>query len=187
MTAKPPVTPVPQGTQMPQPSVSTSSNKTMWAIIAIAAVLVVWGVVANTAIRRLGSTRAPRPMPTPTATATPTPRAIKQGKEIYTVSSSSHIGPTIWQVSLNPHDPKVGERQTVEVKVRSASAVTGVTINLKSDNTTTIYPLTFLSGSPTDGVWQGSWDIADTVLNSYVATVHASDGKDTSSIDITMR
>lgn len=187
MSVQPTVPPAGQGAQTPPPSVPTPPNKKTWGIIAVAAVLVIYGVVANAAIRRLGPTRAPGATPTPTVTPTPTPRAIKQGKEIYTISSSSHVGPTIWQATIDPHDPKIGQKQTMTIKVRSTSPVESVTINLRSDNTTTIYPLTLLSGSPADGVWQGSWDIADSLLYTYVATIHASDGKDTSSIDITMR
>jgi hypothetical protein len=187
MTTNPSVPLVSQENLAPQPTVPTPPNKKTWIILAIAVILVLYGVIANAAIRKLGSPRPTLPAPTATPTPTPTPRAIRQGKEIYTISSSSHVGPSIWQATIDPHDPKVGERQTMTVSVRSKLPIESVIVNLKSDNTTTIYPLTLLSGSPTDGVWQGSWDIADTVLYAYVATVHASDGKNTSSVDITMR
>lgn len=125
--------------------------------------------------------------PTPTPRGTPTP--LKKGKETYYISQSSSVkGPKITQVTLDPLDPKNGEKQTITVKALHSGPVTQVKISLMSDNKTqTLSSLSLVSGTNLEGEWQVSWTVDDTILYKYILKITATGGGVQSSVDLAIR
>jgi hypothetical protein len=102
--------------------------------------------------------------PTPTLT----PRPLPQGAQVYNMSHGPNAkGPKISEVTIDPFDPKMGQKQTITVKIRHDSPVTSAKARLDSDNKKTEYTLNKIEGSDTDGVWQASWDTNDTHDYTY--------------------
>lgn len=65
----------------------------------------------------------------------PKPRPLVQGKETFTYSPGPKaVGPKISEFSLDPMDPKVGQKQTITVKASYTSPITSVTAQLDTDN-----------------------------------------------------
>lgn len=176
----------PPAVQTPQPPPAQPQTKAV-GILGVAFVLALFSLVGYATIRFVGGRSTVSPAPTQTPTPTPTPRAIKQGKETYTISSSSRNGPEIIEATIDPHDPSIGDTQTMIVKARHTQPIVEIRVDLQSDNKTTRHLLTLTDGSSTNGVWQGSWTISDSVLYTYVATIGASDGQEKTSVDVTMR
>lgn len=107
-------------------------------------------------------------------TPTPTPTSLKQGKETYIYSwGEGTTIPKLNAIEIDPHDPKVGQTQTVSVKFTHTSGINSVSMMLFSDNKSTSFPMTLAAGTETDGTWTGSWKIDDTVLYRYDLQVHA--------------
>jgi hypothetical protein len=111
----------------------------------------------------IGPTAAPAP--------TSTPRPIKSlpgGKQIYNFSHGAGvIGPKLQQVVVDPLTPGVGETQAVTITIKHDSPVTEASVVLLTDIQTTVYPLTLIAGTTTDGTWQGSWKIPETYNYNY--------------------
>jgi hypothetical protein len=57
--------------------------------------------------------------------------------------------------------------QTVTLKVTNAAPVTGVSVGVVTDNKTDLHALSRISGSDTNGVWEGSWRINDSYVQTY--------------------
>lgn len=178
--------PSPPAIQTPKPAPAQPQTKAL-GILGAAFVLALFSLVGYATIRFAGGRSTVSPAPTQTPAPTPTPRAIKQGKETYTISSSSRNGPEIIEATIDPHDPSIGDTQTMIVRARHTQPIVDMRVDLESDNKTTRHLLTLTDGSPTNGVWQGSWTLSDSVLYAYVATIEASDGQEQTSVDITMR
>lgn len=124
--------------------------------------------------------------PTPTPKGTPSP--LKQGKETYTISQTSGVRPRIVLAEIDPHEPKVGENQRIKVSVIDKAPILEVTISLRSDNkTTTLPPTKLVEGTNLDGKWETSWEINDTILETYVFTVKMQGTSVKSSVDLPIR
>jgi len=111
-------------------------------------------------------------------TPTPTPTTLTAGSGTYNVGKSeADKGPIVTTLTLNPLDPKQNEHQTITAHLTFATPVTSATISFQSDHKTLeLTPLKLVSGTTTDGDWQTSWDVDDTVLYKYVVTVTAASG-----------
>lgn len=133
--------------------------------------------------------KLPSPSPFPIATPKKTPAPLKQGKGTYNISQGSEVsGPRITQVSLDPLDPKKGEKQTISVKTFHTSPITQVKITLVSDNKTqTLPPLSLVSGTNLDGEWQVTWTVDDTVLYKYILTITSASSSGQSSVEVAPR
>jgi len=107
----------------------------------------------------------------PTVTPIPTPRYSKPlpaGKQIYKISHGSGVkGPKLQEVTIEPLTPAVGETQTVTATIKHESPVTEASLILESDTQTNTFPLKLISGTTTDGTWQGSWQMPEAYLYNY--------------------
>lgn len=110
-----------------------------------------------------------QPTESPTPTPTPRPiRAIPGGKQVYTVSNGSDVaGPKIQEVTIDPQTPKSSETQTVTITVKNDSPVTEATAIIQTDHNQYKNSLKLISGTATNGIWQGSWSITDTYNYTY--------------------
>lgn len=118
----------------------------------------------------------------------PFPVPILQGIETYTISQSQkNNGPKITQAIINPHDPKINDNQTVKVKLAYHQPIDQVKLKLTSDNKQQEADMTLVQGTATDGTWEVSWEITDTVLYNYSQTITAQSNDQTSSVTITIR
>jgi hypothetical protein len=125
---------------------------------------------------------------TPTPKVSPTPTRLRQGTETYTISqASSERGPKIQQLTLDPHEPKVGASQTISVKVRHTSAVQSVTIDLQTDTKSRTLTLTLSQGTSTEGTWQATWTADDSLLYMYKYTITAQAGGQRSTVVVAPR
>lgn len=126
-----------------------------------------------------------RPTPTPFP---PVPEPLPQGKQVYSVSRGENSkGPDPREVTVDPFDPKKGEKQTFTVQLNHTKPVTTVSIILKTDHGEKTYPLNFQSKSDTNEVWAGTWTTNDTHDILYHAIVQAKDDTDTSSVELSFR
>lgn len=126
--------------------------------------------------------------PVPTPTPTPTPVPIAQGRQVYTVRSGGTTGPQIVELVVDPFDPKIGEEQTILVKVKDTAPVTSVAVTLFIDNgASKTYPLLKKTGTDTDGTWEGRWTTETTHDYTYQAQISATSSKGTTKITPSFR
>lgn len=124
---------------------------------------------------------------TPGPAPSPTPTEILQGRETYTIGQASDARPKIDRLVVNPHDPKVGETQTLEVRVADTSPVQSVEVSVTTDNGSANVPMTLVEGDNNRGTWRGSWQVNDTVLYRYVVTIRAVSADSESKVDVGIR
>ncbi len=127
-------------------------------------------------------TQTPSPFPTPT------PRPIPHGKTGFSVSQADKTKPQFGRGNIDPYDPSQGSKQTVTISVKDEQPITQVTAILKTDNVVSQpYPFQLISGSTTDGQWQGSWTVDDTYLYIYNLVLEATSSRGQSTVEITLR
>lgn len=122
-------------------------------------------------------------IPTPTHS----PRPIPSGKKTFSVSSGKKTGPLFGEGAIDPYDPKIKATQTISVAITGTKPVTTATLTMQTDTKTKKVPMKIISGTNTNGVWEGSWTVDDSYLFTYVATITASDNTETNKIDLTLR
>jgi hypothetical protein len=92
-------------------------------------------------------------LPTPTINPIPLP----QGKTYFRASTGDKTRTaTLTEITFDPLDVKVGEKQVIDVGVSSKSKIKSVKIKIESDRQKTEISLTRISGSDSEGVWQGT-------------------------------
>ena len=124
----------------------------------------------------------------PTNAPTPIPRPIPHGTKGFTVGQSDKTVPQFRKGSIDPYDPAKGQTQTVTIAVKHSQPVTKVTATLTTDHATSQpYSFKLISGSDTDGDWQGSWPVTDSYLYTYVLTLNAVSSGSPGSVTITLR
>jgi hypothetical protein len=96
-------------------------------------------------------------------------------------------GPRMIEFIINPHDPQVGEIQTMRVYIKDVNVVQEAHVLLQTDNVSTMYQFSLVEGSYIDGWWEGSWITEDTHDVNYVATFEAVSNTGLSRIDLTIR
>lgn len=121
-------------------------------------------------------------------TSTSSPRPIPTGPKGFTVSQSDKNVPQFGKGTINPYDPAKNANQTVTIGVKFGKPVTSVSAILKTDKKTS-KPITFtlVSGTNTDGTWQGSWKMNDTYFYTYSLSLEAVSEENIGSITITLR
>ena len=80
--------------------------------------------------------------------------------------------PYMYSVSVDNHDPLIGEFQTFTVNARvkdpATEPITTLSVTSKLDNgMSSIIPLTLVSGTTTDGTWEGGYQVTDTHCYAY--------------------
>jgi hypothetical protein len=123
----------------------------------------------------------------PTPTPKPTPHPILQGKETYSIGQSADARPKIRSAEVEPHDPKVGEIQTIKVRLVDTQPVQSAKITLASDNKTRDLELKLTEGNNLDGKWTVSWTVDDTVLYTYSMKIDAVGNGSQSTVTVSIR
>lgn len=118
----------------------------------------------------------------------PSPRPIPHGAKSFTVGQADKTVPQFSKGSIDPYDPAQGATQTVTITAKHSQPITKVTAVLKTDNTASpAYSFKLISGSATDGQWQGSWPVDDTYLYTYALILDAASASGSASVQITLR
>lgn len=126
--------------------------------------------------------------PTPPPTPTPTPTKLFHGKDTYIVSRGSQAtGPNVSEITFDPLDPAVGGQQTLSVKASYSSAISDVSVKLRTDTKTTTLKLELSEGTNLGGTWKTTWIVPETYLYNYSATIMATSGKEVTTIPVTIR
>ena len=126
--------------------------------------------------------------PSPTPSPLPSPKPIPHGKIGFSVGQADKSIPQLGRGSIDPYDPPMGGKQTVTIAVKHSQPVTRVTAVLKTDNSVSQpVPLQLISGTNTDGQWQGSWQVNDTYLYIYNLVLKAESSDKQAAVEITLR
>jgi hypothetical protein len=121
--------------------------------------------------------------PTTSTTATPP----LPDKDTYYISSKEP-GPQIYEASFDPLGSVApGVEQFIRVKVRYEKPVESVGVKMIMDNGEHTVPLSLNEGSAADGIWGGSWKVADTHKKIYQAAIEATSGKMKSRVVLTFQ
>lgn len=119
---------------------------------------------------------------------TPTPRSIPHGPKRFSVGQSDKKVPQFSNGTIDPYDPEMGGTQSITISLQHSQPISTVTLKLKTDHKISeAYPLTLSEGTPTNGVWKGTWQINDTYLYTYGIVLQAVSNTTTASVEITMR
>ncbi len=122
-------------------------------------------------------TITPPDVPAGSPTPSPTPVKIRQGKETYTFSwGQGTTIPMLDKLTVDPHDPKSGNSQTVQLEIHHTQPIDSITMEVQTDTKTALYPMKLTEGTNTKGVWVGTWTIDDTVLYKYFFTAKVTSG-----------
>jgi len=93
---------------------------------------------------------------------------LPHGKQEWKFSHGNQVtGPKVQGAVVDPLDPSENKTQTVSISVADDSPVLGAVAKIFTDNKQITRPLKLVSGSPTDGIWQGSWELNDTYNYVY--------------------
>jgi len=128
----------------------------------------------------------PDSSPTPPKPS-PSPTFLRQGKQSYTISQGDKTVPQITKAIIDPLDPELNQKQTVQIKISHTSPINSVKLKLTSDNHQVETDMTLTEGTTTNGTWEISWEITDTVLYNYILTITAKSDDKTGSAGIAMR
>ena len=116
--------------------------------------------------------------PTIASTPTPTPRPIPHGKTSFSVGQGDKTVPQFGRGFIDPYDPVQGGMQTIQIAIKHNKPITKVTVILTTDkDISQPILLKLVTGTNTDGQWQGSWKMTDSYLYTYKVELNAeSDG-----------
>ena len=153
-------------------------------VVAIAFVITLWQLKV---FPFDGSVK--NPFQQKSTTPTFTPRPIPHGPKGFSVGQSDKTIPQFGRGEINPYDPAKGTDQLVSIVVKHTSPITKVTGMLRTDDgDMSPVDFTLVSGTNTNGTWQGSWKVTKSYLYIYqlVFTATGSDKKRTTVV-VTLR
>lgn len=155
-------------------------------------VLVVIFISANLSDLKNQLTNLPffrTPTPTPFKyQGYPVPALLPTGAVVYNGSrGSGSKGPDIYQITLDPIDPKKGTIQKISLKVKSVTDVSMMRVTAETDYRSDTYDANLVQGTKKDGVWQIEVPVNDSHDYIYRVTVEAKDAKDEFSVTLTVR
>jgi len=127
------------------------------------------------------------PTISPTPTPTPIPFTYKGKMEFSISTSGGGDGPQFSECSIDPLDFSSAKTQTFRVSIGSAKPVTSASVLWETDNAKTEVPLKLVSGSASQGQWEGVYTVTDTAWYRYVLTIEASDGTNKKSTVLSLR
>jgi len=123
----------------------------------------------------------------PVVCSPPFPESM-QGEQTYSVSGSA-ANPRLTRVIIDPLDVNKFANQTVTVLARDTAGnnITLVQGQVFTDNSSFTFELEIVSGSETDGTWQGQWHNQDEYCSNYQLVVRVVSGSGTSQAVLTFR
>lgn len=106
-----------------------------------------------------------------------------------TYSGGSKTQPKIGQITVDPQGVHYGCEQQVTVAVSDSNgnSIASVIGEAITDNKTTNFTLSLIEGTDTNGTWQGSWVLLDSVCEKYQLRIQAESASGTSSVTLTFR
>jgi len=130
-----------------------------------------------------------RPPPPPSSPSQP-PSCQDQyasGAQTYSVTTKSV--PKIYKIIVDPLDVEYLSSQTVKayIKDTSGNPITSVSGTAITDEKSTNFNLNLISGTETDGVWQGSWTLIDSICQNYQVKIQAISQSGTSEVILTFK
>lgn len=124
-----------------------------------------------------------KPTPPP-----PVPEPLPTGQQVYSVSlGAGSLGPDPREVTVDPFDPKKGEKQTFSVQALDDKPIRSLSLTLKTDNGSKTYSLSLVQGTAMNGVWQVSLVTEDTHDWIYHAIITGKDDANSSSVELSFR
>lgn len=162
-------------------------NLILLLFIIFAAASIFFGV-NNKRLKSLFPAPKPPPSLAPTVKPTPTLVPLVQGPQTYSISKKDGI-PNMYELNLNTIDPKKGETQKVDLKIKDDMAdVVSATAKIKTESRTFLRSLALSKGTARDGAWSGEWVINDGHDRKFMITFEATDqAGNKSSLDFTIR
>lgn len=131
-------------------------------------VLVQRGQISIPGMNNLTDVQITPPAEDTLPTVSPTPRPLPTAPGDYRISSGDgSTGPQIMRALIDPHDPQVGDEQTVTVEARHTEAIESIEATLTTDNGEYSYPMELVEGEATNGTWRATWSVDDPVLYNY--------------------
>jgi LysM repeat protein len=133
----------------------------------------------------------PPPPPTPAPPPSPPPPSCQNqypsGAQTYSVTTKTI--PKIYQIVVDPLNVDYLASQTVSVSISDTNGnpITQVSGQAITDTKTINFALTLISGSQTDGVWQGSWVLQDSICQNYQIAITATSQSGTSKVTLTFK
>jgi LysM repeat protein len=131
----------------------------------------------------------PAPPPSPPPPTPPPPSCQDQypsGAQTYSVTTKTI--PKIYQIVVDPLDVEYLASQTVKTSVKAnGSPITSVSGQAITDTKTVNFTLNLISGSQTDGVWQGTWVLQDSICQNYQISITAISNSGTSKVVLTFK
>lgn len=112
---------------------------------------------------------------------------VAYGRQTYKVSTKSI--PIISEFIVDPLDVAFNSSQDVIVNISDTNdnPITSVTGLASTDTGTTPFALSLSSGTETNGTWQGSWVLKDSVCSNFMVTITATSNSGTTKVDVTFR
>ena len=123
----------------------------------------------------------------PIVCSPPFPEPMR-GEQVYSVSGLA-ANPRITKVTIGPLDVNKFATQTVTVLARDTAGnnITLVQGEAFTDNTSVVFEMELISGTETDGAWQGQWHNEDEYCGNYRLAVRASSASGSSQAVLTFR
>jgi len=109
------------------------------------------------------------------------------GAHTYSVTTKSV--PTIYQIVVDPLNVNYSASQTVTASIRDTNGnpITSVSGSAITDTKSVNFTLTRISGTETDGVWQGTWVLQDSICQNYQVKISATSQSGTSNVVLTFK
>jgi len=109
------------------------------------------------------------------------------GAQTYSVTTKSI--PTIYQIVVDPLNVNYSASQTVNASVRDTNGnpITSISGSAITDTKSVNFTLTRVSGTETDGVWQGTWVLKDSICQNFQVSVSATSQSGTSNVVLTFK
>jgi LysM repeat protein len=136
----------------------------------------------------------PPPTPAPPPSPPPPPPPPPSCQDQYPSGAQTYSGttktiPKIYQIVVDPLNVNYLASQTVSVSISDANGnpITQVSGQAITDTKTVDFTLNLISGSQTDGVWQGSWVLQDSICQNYQISITAISDSGTSNVVLTFK
>lgn len=173
-------------------NIPSSLKRAISILLVLTLAVALWIFLTKQTVTTREELQIIQPEPTPATTLkippTSSPRPIPHGKIGFSVGQADKTGPQFGRGEIDPYDPPQGDKQTVTINVKDGQPIIQVAVILKTDNAVSQpYPLQLISGSATDGQWQGSWTVDDTYLYTYNLVFEATSSRGQSTVEITLR
>jgi prepilin-type N-terminal cleavage/methylation domain-containing protein len=112
---------------------------------------------------------------------------LASGEQIFAVTTPDN--PKITEIVINPLDVNQFATQIVKVSIQETAGkpIIQATGEAKTNSMSFPFELSLISGTDTDGIWQGSWYNEDEYCENYMLIITASSQSGTSKVELTFK